>query len=225
MKLQVRQIGKVNYRDALLLQEKLFDLRFHGKIDDTLILVEHPSVLTIGKSGKDINILASREQLKKEGIDIYKVSRGGDVTYHGPGQIVGYPIIDLNYLGKDVHDFVWKIEEVFIRLLKDIYQVVAHSELKKYTGVWVNDEKIVAIGIQIKKYITMHGFAFNVNTQLENFRWIVPCGISDKGVTSLEKITGCPQDLSMLNQMIIKYFCLVFGMQPEIVAVEKLWEL
>lgn len=213
MKLRVGQIGRVEYQHVLILQEKLLDLRLQGKIDDTLILVEHPPVITIGKNGKDSNILANRERLRMDGVNIYEVSRGGDVTYHGPGQIVGYPIMDLNYFGKDIHDFVWKTEEVFIRLLKDIYQITAYSEPKKYTGVWVNDEKIVAIGIQVKKWITMHGFAFNVNTQLEHFRWIVPCGIPDKGVTSLQKITGSPQDLNMLNQLIIKYFSHVFQMQ------------
>ena len=126
-----------------------------------------------------------------------------------------YPIMDLRNYGKDIKDFVWRIEEVFIRLLKEEYDIEASREDNKYTGVWVGDEKITAIGIAVKKWVTMHGFAFNVNTNLDHFKWIVPCGLADRGVVSLEKILGKPQDFDRLNDLVVKYFCQVFDLKPE----------
>lgn len=214
MKLNVVSLGRVDYMEALDLQEKLLVKRQQGEIDNTLLLLEHPAVLTLGKRGLYSNIIVPKEELAANRISIYEVARGGDVTYHGPGQIVGYPIIDLKDLNKGVKDFVWMIEEVFIRLLKNEYGITAHREEKKYTGVWVGDEKITAIGIAVKHWVTMHGFAFNVNTELEHYKWINPCGISDKGVTSLEKLLGFPQDFGKLNEMIIEYFCEIFDFEP-----------
>lgn len=222
MKIQVALLGRIDYQEALRLQENLFNLRIQDKIPDTLLLLEHPAVLTVGRSGKDSNILAGSDWLKSNGIDIYEVSRGGDVTYHGPGQIVGYPIMNLNNHGRDIHDFVWKLQETIISLLQEEYNLAARRDVKKYTGVWVGEEKITAIGIAVKNWVTMHGFAFNVNTRLEHFQWIVPCGITDRGVTSLEKILGAPQDMDKVNRQVVEYFCKVFQMEAEMVDAGKL---
>jgi lipoyl(octanoyl) transferase len=210
MKLDILQPGRLDYKEALDLQEKLLLQRQQNEIPDTLVLLEHPPVLTLGRRGEYENILLSKEALEKQGVKIYEVSRGGDVTYHGPGQIVGYPVMDLTQMGKDVKEYVYKIEEVFIRLLLKEFGIKADRDDKKYTGVWVGNEKITAIGIAVKRWITMHGFAFNVNTDLSHFHWINPCGITDKGVTSLQKLLGKEIDFKKMNELVIKYFCEVF---------------
>ncbi|MEL7657199.1 MAG: lipoyl(octanoyl) transferase LipB [Bacillota bacterium] len=224
MKLNVAFLGRIDYKEALTIQEKLLTLRQQDKIDNTLLLLEHLPVITLGRRGEYSNILIPKEELDAKKISIYEVSRGGDVTYHGPGQIVGYPIINLMDFNKDIKDFVWKIEEIFIRILKDQYGISAHREEKKYTGVWVGDEKITAIGIAVKHWVTMHGFAFNVNTELEHFKWINPCGITERGVTSLEKLTCCTQDFDRLTRIVAEYFCHVFDFQPEIIRLDELME-
>jgi len=206
--------GRIEYGKALEIQEKLAALLKSNKIKDCLLLVEHDPVITIGRGGKSANIRVDRETLESLGVNVYEVSRGGDVTYHGHGQIVGYPIIDLSNYGRDIKDYVFRIEEAFINLLRDEYGIKAHREDKKYTGVWVNDEKITAIGIAVKRSVTMHGFAFNVNTNLDHFKWINPCGITDRGVTSMEKLTGERQDFEKLTKVVEKYFCKAFGATP-----------
>lgn len=213
MDLELILPGKIDYKEALELQEKTLELRQQDKIPDTLILLEHPPVLTLGRRGEYDNILFSKEALEAQGVKVYEINRGGDVTYHGPGQIVGYPIMDLTKMGRDVKEYVYKIEEVFIRLLLNEYGIIAHRDEKKYTGVWVGNEKITAIGIAVKRWVTMHGFAFNVNTDLSHFKWINPCGITDKGVTSVEKLIGKKIDLNKMNQLVIQYFCEVFEKQ------------
>lgn len=224
MKLNVVFLGRTDYKDALDLQGKILILRQKRKIDNTLLLLEHPPVITLGRRGGYSNIIASGAELNANRIRVYEVARGGDVTYHGPGQIVGYPIVDLKDINKGVKDFVWGIEEIFIRLLKEQFDILAHRDEKKYTGVWVGDEKITAIGIAVKHWVTMHGFAFNVNTDLEHFKWINPCGITDKGVTSLEKLLGSPQSLGKLNEFIVDYFCELFDFKPEIIDGRNLWK-
>lgn len=219
MKLDVVSLGRMDYKEALDLQERLAALRRQDKINNVLLLLEHPPVITLGRRGIYDNIIASGEQLSANGIRIYEVARGGDVTYHGPGQIVGYPIVDLKELNMGVKDFVRGIEEVFIIMLKDRFGITARRDEKKYTGVWIGDEKITAIGIAVKHWITTHGFAFNVNTELAHFKWINPCGITDKGVTSLEKLLGRPQDLDLLTDTTAQYFCEIFRFQP--VRTEK----
>lgn len=214
MKLTIVNLGKMDYAQALGIQEALMQQHLEGKAEQTLLLVEHPPVLTLGRRGEYANILLPRKELEANGISIYEVSRGGDVTYHGPGQLVGYPILDLGRLGRDVKEFVWKVEEVFIRLLAEEYGLTAERDEKKYTGVWVGNEKITAIGIAVKRWITMHGFAFNINTCLEHFKWINPCGITDKGVTSLEKLLGKKMDFDKATEQTTAYFCEVFGMEP-----------
>lgn len=216
------RLGLMDYGKALEIQEKLLEKRQQNLVGDVLLLVEHPPVLTVGRSGKYSNIITGMEELKSLGITVYDVNRGGDVTYHGPGQVVGYPVMGLDKYGRDVKEYVWRIEEVFIRLLKEEFNITAHREEKKYTGVWVDDEKITAIGIAVKRWVTMHGFAFNVNTNLEHFKWINPCGITDKGVTSLQKILRRPLDFNRLNDLVTRYFCDVFSVLPEKADMDEL---
>ena len=216
----VIRLGKLDYKKALGIQEELLALRQKNEIRDMLLLVEHPPVITIGKSGKSTNITTPRALLAQAGIAIYDVGRGGDVTYHGPGQIVGYPIMNIEARGFGIKDYVWKLEEIFIRLMAEDYQIIAHREEKKYTGVWVEDEKITAIGIAVKRHVTMHGFAFNVSTDLAHFGWINPCGITDKGVTSLEKLLGKAINFEKQNMLVLKYFSEVFEIELEFLQTE-----
>lgn len=222
MILNIVNLGLIEYGKALELQEQLLSLCEKKTIDDTLLLLEHPPVITMGTRAEESNIYLPREQLDKMGVCIYNVSRGGDVTYHGPGQIVGYPIMNLTRHGKDIHAFIFKIQEVIIRLLEREYGIQASREFSKYTGVWIGNEKITAIGIALKRWVSMHGFAFNVNTDLSHFKWINPCGLSDRSITSLQKLTNTPQDIDHLNSLIGDYFCEVFGMEGRICTVESL---
>ncbi|MEG6616723.1 lipoyl(octanoyl) transferase LipB [Peptococcaceae bacterium 1198_IL3148] len=221
MKLQIAILGETDYQQALNMQMQLLALRQQGQVGDIMLLLQHPPTLTMGMRENRYNILVPEEQLKAQGASIYKINRGGDVTYHGPGQIVGYPILDLKNHGKSVKGYVNKLEEVFIQLLKDEYNLNAHRE-PAYRGVWINDEKITAIGCSVKRWVTMHGFAFNVNTNLQHFQWINPCGITDKGVTSLQKILGQSQDIDVLNQQVITYFCRMFNVQPQLIEQQQL---
>lgn len=210
MNLEIIKLGRMDYKEALELQTQLWQKVSSGEGRDTLLLVEHPPVITLGVRGVQEHILLPEEERTRLGVSTVQVSRGGDVTYHGPGQIVGYPIMNLNRWGRDIHDFVRRIENTFITLLMDDYGIRAERGDKTYTGVWVGMEKITAIGIQVKKWTTMHGFAFNVNTDLSHFQWIVPCGLSDRGVTSLEKLTGLRQDMDKLFQRTAEAFCSCF---------------
>ena len=209
MELEVLNLGKMDYGKALDIQQNIFAARQEGKLPDTLILVEHFPVITLGRRGNE-NIFAPEQGLKKPGKGI-RGEQGGDVTYHGPGQLVGYPIVDLNNHGKDIRQFVWNIEEVFIRLLLDEFGSKARRDEGTYTGVWVGNNKITAIGIAVKRWVTMHGFAFNINTNLGHFKWINPCGLSDRGVTSLEELLGARQDFRRVTSLVIRYFSRIFG--------------
>lgn len=211
MQLNIVKLGKIEYDEAFKIQQEIVKLVQDKKINDTLLLLEHLPVITVGRSGDDENIIVSQEFLKKNNVNIHYANRGGDVTYHGLGQIVGYPIIDLNNHGKDLKLYVNKLEEVIIKLLQEEFNIHAYTKDMKYTGVWVDDNKITAIGVLIKRWITMHGFAFNVNTNLDHFNWIIPCGIQDKGVTSLKALLGKEVDLIAINELIVKHFCDVFG--------------
>jgi lipoyl(octanoyl) transferase len=210
MKLNVLFLGKCDYEKALDIQYKILDKRQKGELGDTLILVEHPHVITIGRHGEESNVVASEQYLKSRGINVKKINRGGDVTYHGDGQIVGYPIINIMERKIGIKEFVANLEEVFIQLLRDKYNIEA-GRYPEFTGVWVNNSKITAIGLAVKRGVTMHGFAFNVNTNLENFKLIVPCGITDKGVTSVEKIVGENIDFNSMNKLVLQYFCRVYN--------------
>jgi lipoyl(octanoyl) transferase len=214
--LRVEKLGKVDYQMTLAYQEKLVALRRKGQIPDTLLLLEHPPVFTIGRNGGRHNILCSQEILIKEGIQIYEANRGGNVTYHGPGQLVGYPILDLSQRDKDVHCYVRELEKVLIQGLKDYLRPVGLTghRISGYTGVWVGEEKIAAIGVGCKEWVTMHGFALNVNTNLRHFGLINPCGLG-KPVTSLAKILKKEIDLGTVMDHIIPVFCEIFNFTAE----------
>jgi lipoyl(octanoyl) transferase len=200
----------VTYADALALQRSLVDERRAGRVGDVLLFVEHPHVLTLGVRGDGgrSHILASADALSSRGVEIHETGRGGDITYHGPGQIVGYPIVDLQPDRCDVHRYVRDLEEVLIRAAAD-YGVVAHR-VDGLTGVWVGHEKLAAIGVRIARWVTSHGFALNVTTDLEYFDLIVPCGIAGRGVTSLARLLGHPIDRAAVEDNIGRHFCDVF---------------
>jgi lipoyl(octanoyl) transferase len=209
-RLVVHRLGLVPYGEGLQMQERLVARRLAGEIDDTLLLLQHPHVLTLGaKSGAGRqNVLATPERLSELGVEIYETGRGGDVTYHGPGQVVGYPILDLKPDRCDVHRYVRDLEEVMIRVSAD-YGITA-GRIKGLTGTWMQAEKLGAIGVRISRWITSHGFAFNVNTDLDFFRLIVPCGISDRGVTSLRRLLGHEVRTPEVEDRFARHFCDVF---------------
>jgi lipoyl(octanoyl) transferase len=199
------------YAEALGLQRALVEDRRAGRIGDLLLLVEHPHVLTLGVRGDGgrSHILASAEALASRRVDIHETGRGGDITYHGPGQLVGYPIIDLKPDRCDVHRYVRDLEEVLIRVAAD-YHIEA-GRVPGLTGVWVGGEKLAAIGVRIARWITSHGFALNVTTDLEYFKLIVPCGISDRGVTSLATLLGRGVDRRDVEDRVVSHFRGVFA--------------
>jgi lipoyl(octanoyl) transferase len=207
--LHIRRLGVVPYGDALALQRELVEERRRGEVSDVLLLVEHPAVLTLGVRGDGgrSHILATDEALEARGIDVFEAGRGGDVTYHGPGQLVGYPILDLNPDRRDVHRYVRDLEEVLIRAAADFG--VTAGRVPGLTGVWVGQEKLAAIGVRISRWITSHGFALNVTTELSDFNLIVPCGIADRGVTSLARL-GCAASRAQVEDRVVARFCEVF---------------
>jgi len=198
------------YGDALALQRALVEDRRADRIPDTLLLVEHPHVLTLGVRGDGgrSHILATADALASRGVEVHETGRGGDITYHGPGQLVGYPIIDLKPDRCDVHRYVRDLEDVLIRTASD-YGIAA-GRVDGLTGVWVGHEKLAAIGVRIARWITSHGFAINVSTDLEYFNLIVPCGIADRGVTSLARLTSREIDLVEVGDRIAEQFAKVF---------------
>jgi lipoyl(octanoyl) transferase len=198
------------YADALAMQRTLVEERQRGRAD-VLLLLEHPHVLTLGVRGDGgrAHILAASDTLGARGVEVHEAGRGGDITYHGPGQIVGYPIVDLRPDRCDVHRYVRDIEEVLIRTAAD-YGVAA-QRVDGLTGVWVGRDKLAAIGVRIARWVTSHGFAFNVTTDLEYFDLIVPCGIADRGVTSLARVLGRPVDRVEVEDRIVLHFGEVFG--------------
>ena len=208
--LEVRRLGLIGYDEALALQRELVEQRRADTVPDLLLLLEHPPVITLGVRSEiaRANVVATDERLADLGIAVLETGRGGDVTYHGPGQIVGYPILDLRPDRCDVHKYVRDLEEVMIRVCAD-YGVTA-GRISGLSGTWVGAEKIGAIGIRISRWITSHGVAFNVSTNLDHFKLIVPCGISDRGVTSLEKVTGRSIPLPEVEDVLVRRFAEVF---------------
>jgi len=212
--LEVRRLGTVGYPEALAMQRALVEERRADRVPDLLILLQHPAVITLGVKGDGgrSNVMATPERLSELGIAVEETGRGGDVTYHGPGQIVGYPIIDLRPDRQDVHRYVRDLEEVMIRTCAD-YGLEA-GRIAGLTGAWLGTsgaaEKIGAIGVRISRWITSHGFAFNVSTRLDHFQLIVPCGISDRGVTSLEKALGRSIGVEEVEDCITRHFGQVF---------------
>ncbi len=209
-RIEVRRLGTVPYAEALALQRGLVEDRRADRVPDLLLLLQHPRVITFGVKGDGgrSNVLATDERLAELGVEISETGRGGDVTYHGPGQIVGYPILNLDPDRRDVHRYVRDLEEVMIRVCAG-YGVTA-GRIKGLTGTWVGDEKIGAIGVRISRWITSHGFAFNVNTNLADFHLIVPCGIADHGVTTLERTSGRAVSIPDVEEHVITRFAEVF---------------
>ena len=235
--IQYLYLGRIAYAEALLLQQELVELRHQGLLENVLLLLEHPPVLTLGRNARRSNILATDEMLARKGVSIHEINRGGDVTYHGPGQLVGYPIFDLRSLTNSNGarlgpvDYVRRMEEALIRLCAG-YGVLT-GRVAGRTGVWVGgaerenqvgrEKKIGAIGVHVSRGITSHGFALNVTTDLRDFQWIVPCGIADREVTSLELEIPRGEDVPTLEQAAdaaARHFGQVFGEQ--ILAVESL---
>jgi lipoyl(octanoyl) transferase len=219
--IQIRRLGLVPYGEALALQKQLVEERKAGAIPDQLLLLQHPPVITLGvKTRNDrSHVIATPDTLAAEGVQVFEAGRGGDVTYHGPGQLVGYPIIDLKPDRCDVHRYVRDLEEVLIRTAAGFQ--IASARLPGLTGTWVGDKKLAAIGVRIARWVTSHGFALNVSTNLAHFGLIVPCGLSDKGVTSIDELTGRQVEAAAVEDAVIRAFCDVFERQllPEQAAV------
>ena len=218
--LEVRRLGLVPYADGLELQRALVEDRKANRIPDTLLLLQHPHVLTVGvkKDGRS-HIIATPADLASRGVEVFETGRGGDVTYHGPGQVVGYPILDLNPDRRDVHKYVRDLEEVMIRVCGD-YGITA-GRSQGFSGAWVGDAKIGAIGVRISRWITSHGFAFNVTTDIDFFNLIVPCGIADRGVTSLAKEIGRRVDIGEVEERVIDRFAAVFDRTATLAALSR----
>lgn len=213
-------LNTVPYADALALQHRIVAARKRGALNDVLLLLEHPPVFTLGRHARAENILAPRETLQQLGIEVFRVERGGEVTYHGPGQLVGYPILDLHNFRLDVGWFVHSLEEVLIRALGDFG--IRGARIEKLIGVWVGDEKIAQIGARIEEWITYHGFALNVNPNLAHFDWIVPCGIRDKGVTSLTRVLNTSVEMRAVRARVAARFGEVFGVECVALTREEL---
>ena len=206
--LDVRRLGVVGYGPALDLQQRLVAERRRGLIADQLLLLEHPRVITRGVRADADNVLASAAVLRRRGVEIHDVRRGGDVTYHGPGQLVGYPILLLKPDRCDVHRYVRDLEEVLIRAAAEFG--VRATRLPGLTGVWVGNDKLAAIGVRLSRWVTSHGFALNVTTNLDDFALIRPCGLADRGVTSLRRLTGQEIPTAAVADCVARRFAEVF---------------
>ncbi len=209
--MDVRRLGRVGYQEALDLQTDLVEQRRRGDIGDTLLLLEHPPVITLGVKTRNTrtNIIASDAQLADAGVAVFQTGRGGDVTYHGPGQLVGYPILDLNPHRRDVHKYVRDIEQALIDAAASLG--ISATRAEGLTGIWVGSSKLAAIGVRISRWITSHGFALNVATDLSHFDLIVPCGIQDRGVTSVERLLGRPVAMAEVEPAVEAAFSSVFS--------------
>jgi lipoyl(octanoyl) transferase len=217
----IEQLELVDYAAGLRIQKQKVAQRKAGAIPDTLLLLEHPHVYTLGRNAGPENLLMSVEWLASRGAEVFETDRGGDVTYHGPGQLVGYPILDLTQHQRDISWYMRSLEEVFIRTARDFGIEALRCE--GAPGVWVGTDKLTAMGVHLSRWVTSHGFALNVNTDLRYFEWIVPCGIRDKGVTSLAKLLGHAVDMEMVTERVVEHFGAVFGL--EVRTVEELKEL
>jgi lipoyl(octanoyl) transferase len=209
----VVRAGRVPYAEGVALQERIRLARQEDRVPDVLLLLEHPPVITLGRSADRLNLLADAEALSLRGVQLHESARGGDVTYHGPGQLVGYPIFSLLERDKDVHRHVRGVEEALIRALARFG--IEGRRVPGMTGVWVGDEKVAAIGVGVRHWITWHGFALNVTTDLDAFQLIVPCGIRDRGVTSLQRLLGAAPSEEEVAVVVIQGFAEAFQLRPE----------
>ncbi len=207
-------LGLTKYKRAWDIQKNLVSMRYGNKIPDTVIITEHEPAITMGRGTDKKNLLCTPEQLKEKGIDLFEVERGGDITFHGPGQIVLYPIIDLNERGRDVHKYLRELENFVIESLGELG--LAAKTKNCLTGIWVDDHKIGAIGVAVTKWITYHGLALNINTDLEYFKFINPCGITEYPVSSIEKLLGGKIDFKIVRELLIKKFAEMFNYKIEI---------
>ena len=207
------RIGTVDYAEAHELQERLQAKRIAGEIDDCVLLLEHPAVLTLGRSAKTEHVLATRQMLEARGISIHEVGRGGDVTYHGPGQLVAYPIIDLKPDRKDVRKYVWSLEETMIRTCRDFG--LSASRVEGLNGAWIGERKVGAVGVRISRWVTMHGLALNACSRLEDFELIVPCGIEDKAVTSISRELDRRVSVDDVVEPLAAHFADLYGAEIE----------
>ncbi len=207
---EIWDLGLMEYGEAWELQRRLHHQRAEGEISDVLLLLEHLPTITVGKSGRLDNVLISRERLTQEGISLFFVDRGGDVTYHGPGQIVCYPILDLRKRKKDLHLYVHNIEEVLLRTLRD-FSIYGDRD-ESHPGVWINEEEIAAIGLSVRRWVSMHGFALNINPNLEHFSFINPCGLSNRRVTSMSKLLGSKVSTKEVGERLIFHFHDIFNL-------------
>ncbi|MBW1708271.1 MAG: lipoyl(octanoyl) transferase LipB [Deltaproteobacteria bacterium] len=214
--LKVYKMGLADYGRAYKFQEELLLQRIGREIPDSLLLLEHPPTLTIGKEGDLENLLVSGNELKKRGIALFPVDRGGSITWHGPGQLVGYPILDLRERDRDIRKFIDALEEVIIRTLADLS--IQSTRDDEHVGVWVGQEKIAAIGVRINRWVTKHGFALNVNNDLSHFSLINPCGITDRGVTSIVKLLGRDVSMETVTEKLLINFSDVFEYELDIAA-------
>jgi len=211
-------LGFNDYKEVWDLQKEIHLKRASGEVEDFLFLLEHPNTYTFGKTAHKENLIGSEEYLKQNQISVYDIDRGGDITYHGPGQIVGYPIVDLNNWYKDTHKYLRALEEVIIKTCAE-YNLNCERN-PEHTGVWIEDRKIAAIGIKVSRWITMHGFAFNVNTNLDLFNGIIPCGIQGKSVTSLSKELNRTIEIQEVKEKLLAKFKDVFG-YTKIISVQE----
>jgi lipoate-protein ligase B len=207
------ELGCIDYAKALELQRQFHHQRLLEEIPDVLLLLEHAPTITIGKSGTVDNVLVAKEQLAEEGVSLFFIDRGGDATYHGPGQIVGYPIMDLKPRGKDIRKFVHDIEEAIIRTVDD-FSIKAVRD-PTHPGVWVNNQELAAIGLAVRRWVSMHGFAINVNTQMEHFSLINPCGFTDRQATSMASILGENVPIKAVKERLMIRFSEVFDYNAE----------
>jgi lipoyl(octanoyl) transferase len=207
---ETRQLGLTPYANALALQQSLHEARKRDEIPDQLLFVEHSHVITFGRGANRANLLADEAARQQAGVELFETGRGGDVTYHGPGQLVGYPILNLAPDRQDVRKYVKDLQEVLIRTTAD-FGVTAEARGGEHVGVWVGNDKLAAIGIRISRWVTMHGFAFNVTTDLQYFQMIVPCGIQGRGVTSLQQLTGKQFAITEVAERVTYHFGEVFN--------------
>ena len=209
---QAYYLGVVPYQLALNLQQSLVEARAKGINPDVLLLLQHPSVFTIGRFKGEEDIIVPPERLAQEGIDVFHIGRGGGITYHGPGQLIGYPILSLEENGLGVRQYVWKLESVIINLLHSLG--IRGHRISKFPGVWVNVKKVCSIGVRVNHGITMHGFALNVDTDLRYFEYINPCGMKKVGImTSISKILGYPIEIESIIGGLLHSFSDIFGFE------------
>jgi len=219
-------LGLIGYAEACALQKRIVAARKAGAMADVFLFCEHPPVITLGRSGKRENLLASERVLRQKGVEFHATDRGGDITYHGPGQIVGYPILNLGAIRRDVVWYVRMLEEAMIRVTAEFG--IATERIAGKTGIWVragnSEEKLAAIGVHISRWVTSHGFAYNVSTDLRNFDLIVPCGIADRKATSLEKLLGRNVEEKEVAPRIAKHLGELLGLEMKEASKQELLE-